>query len=401
MRQSEAEVYAPPTSGVHRHARLGSPDQTQQRVPFRVPAFRLLRSSRLIAVLPALVLLAGCSTLPAPRADVPCSGTTPPEIAISADGKTATTQLSVLTYNIEGLSWPARKGRGPDLREIGTRLRELRATGRAPDVVLFQEMFGDAAKRAVASSGYPAIHSGPRRTTASTTTGLKRLPGRSHIKHGEIGMHVFGSGLAIASRYSIIDHDRASYGLRSCAGFDCLANKGIMLARIEIPGVPSPVDIYDTHMNSQGASRAPTRRNLPAHDRQAREASRFINHTHDDAIPLVFGGDFNMRRSEPRWDNFSKYQSLELVHRLCRDPNSGCEVRVSWHGDTPWMNTQDLQFLWNGDAVKIRPIRVESMFDGQDGGPVLSDHHGFLVTYELSWDAALTRRPACGALAMR
>ncbi|HUD30767.1 MAG TPA: endonuclease/exonuclease/phosphatase family protein [Novosphingobium sp.] len=341
---------------------------------------------RLRRLWPLLALpIAGCSSLPPPVARIACTEAAPPRVARSADGRSATATLSVLTYNIEGLPWPARSGRGPFLAKIGAHLAAMRAAGTAPDIVLFQEMFGDPAKRAVAASGYPAIESGPRRTTRQRGSTTDRLPGRSSVKRGEVGIHVFGSGLAIASRYAIVETDRRAYGRKSCAGFDCLSNKGIMLARVEIPGVPARIDIYDTHMNSRGASGASADRNLAAHDRQALEASEFIERTHDDAAPLIFGGDFNMRHSEERWENFSQYQSLDLVHRICAQPVSACDVRMSWDGDEPWMDTQDLQFFWSGDAVQLRPIRVEAMFDGRPDSPTLSDHDGFLVTYELRW----------------
>ncbi|WP_395394284.1 endonuclease/exonuclease/phosphatase family protein [Novosphingobium sp. BL-8A] len=349
----------------------------------------------------AALLIAGCSTLPPPRAQVTCAQTVPPAITFSANGAIATTRLKVLTYNIEGLGWPARSGRARYLEQIGERLAAMRADGTGPDIVLFQEMFSDAAKRAVKSTGYPAIYSGPHRTTRAKGATRDYLPGHSSLTRGEIGIHVFGSGLAIASRYSILDYSRRAYGRRSCAGFDCLSNKGIALARIDIPGVPSLIDVYDTHMNSRGASGAPAPRNLSAHDRQAQEASRFIDETHDDENPLIFGGDFNMRRSEPRWENFTKYQALDLVHRICMNPASGCDVKMSWDGDEPWMDTQDLQFLWTGEDVRVRPVKVEAMFDGSPGSPMLSDHDGFMVTYELRWKAALTRLPACGRMAGR
>lgn len=335
------------------------------------------------AVLAFALLISGCAA-PLPLRSLACGGGAP-IIAATPDGQMAATTLSVLTYNIEGLGWPARTGRAPSLRAIGDRLANLRAAGQAPDIILFQEMFSGAAKRAVAATGYPAIVTGPRRTTRARGVTKETLPGRSHIKRGEIGLHLTGSGLAIASRYPIVEVDMHAYGRRSCAGIDCLANKGIVLARIVIPGVPTPIDIYDTHMNSRGASRAPAHRNLAAHDRQSLEASAFIDRSHDDAYPLIFGGDFNMRHSESRWENFSRYQSLDLVHRVCANPASDCDVRLSWDGDEPWMDTQDLQFFWPGDRVSIRPIRVEAMFDGGLSGPRLSDHDGFLVTYRLSW----------------
>jgi endonuclease/exonuclease/phosphatase family metal-dependent hydrolase len=148
-------------------------------------------------------------------------------------------------------------------------------------------------------------------------------------------------------------------------------------------------------MNSQGASRAPQKRHRAAHGRQVLEASVFIDATHDDRFPLVFGGDFNMRESKPRWENFSAHQSLRLVHQDCHEPTSGCDVKVSWDGDAPWMDTQDLQFFWGGSLVAIAPIRVEAMFDGSPGSPKLSDHDGMLVTYRLSWPARMAGNHAC------
>jgi endonuclease/exonuclease/phosphatase family metal-dependent hydrolase len=345
------------------------------------------------AVLALSLLASGCAT-PLPLRSMACGTALPPAIMSTPDGQNVAT-LSVLTYNIEGLGWPARSGRAPSLRAIGDRLAALRAEGKAPDIILFQEMFSGPAKQAVAATAYPAIVTGPRRTTRARGVTKDSLPGRSHIKRGEVGLHLTGSGLAIASRYPIVHVDMHAYGRRSCAGIDCLANKGIMLARIAIPGVPTPVDIYDTHMNSRGASRAPAARNLAAHDRQSLEASAFIDRTHDDLYPVIFGGDFNMRHSEPRWENFSRYQSLNLVHRICADPASGCDVRMSWDGDAPWMDTQDLQFFWPGDRVSVRPIRVEAMFDGGPSGPELSDHDGFLVTYLLSWPRTATAQGGC------
>lgn len=102
-----------------------------------------------------------------------------------------------------------------------------------------------------------------------------------------------------------------------------------------------------------------------------------------------------MRHSEPRWENFSRYQSLSLVHRVCADRSSGCDVRMSWDGDEPWMDTQDLQFFWSGSPATIRPIRVEALFDGSPDSPQLSDHDGFMVTYAIEWPATAVVRPFC------
>lgn len=353
-----------------------------------------LRSRRVFIAVGSAALLASCGA-PPPVRTLACSAAAPLPTVQSPDGRFRSATIRVLTYNIEGLGFPARSGRATELRQIGEHLSAMQKAGTGPDIVLFQEMFSTAAKKAVASSGYPAIESGPRRTTRAFESTREKLPGKSKVKRGEIGIHFTGSGLAIASRFPIIETDVRAYGKRSCAGLDCLANKGIMLARIAIPGLPSPIDVYNTHMNSRGASKAPHDRNLAAHDRQALEASEFIDSTHNDAFPVIFGGDFNMRHSEPRWENFSRYQSLNLVHRVCADRNSGCEVKMSWDGDEPWMDTQDLQFFWDGNPATIRPIRVESLFDGRPESPTLSDHDGFMVTYRIEWPASVPASPLC------
>ena len=352
------------------------------------------RKYRLCIGVAFAALVGSCGTSP-PVRTLACSAAPTANVVQSADGTKRTTTLKVLTFNIEGLGFPARKGREPELRQIGERLSAMREVGTGPDIVLFQEMFSGAAKNAVASTGYPAIESGPRRTTRAVDQPHEKLPGKSNPKRGEVGIHFAGSGLAIASRYPIIFTDLLAFGARSCAGLDCLANKGIMLARIAVPGVPTPIDVYNTHMNSRGASKAPAERNLAAHDRQALEASHFIDSTHNDNFPVIFGGDFNMRHSEPRWENFSRYQSLNLVHRVCADQSSGCEVLMSWDGDAPWMDTQDLQFFWEGNPASIRPIRVQALFDGSPDSPQLSDHDGFMVTYEIAWPSTMPSRPVC------
>ncbi len=351
-------------------------------------------SPRRLLVTAGALALAACGPKP-PLRIMACDAVPAATVTMDADGRLARTTLSVLTYNLEGLGWPARKGRAAELRAIGDRLAAMREAGTGPDVILFQEMFSGAAKRAVAASGYPAIAPGPRRTTRPYIGDYEKVAGKAKPLKGELGIRLLGGGLAIASRYPIAESALDAYGRRACAGLDCLSNKGVMLARIAIPGVPAPIDVYNTHMNSRGASKVSEARNGEAHARQALAASKFIARTQDLTAPLIFGGDFNMRHSEDRWAEFSEYHPLTLVHEVCVDPASGCAVRMSWDGDAPWMDTQDLQFFADGERVTVRPIRAQAMFDGGESGPQLSDHDGFLVTYELSWPAGMAAKPAC------
>src|SRR4051794_4099040 len=88
----------------------------------------------------ALGLLLGSCGTPPPLRTMACHSAGTPEIVHAPDGKQAMT-LKVLTYNIEGLGFPARSGRAPELRQIGVKLSAMRSAGTGPDIVLFQEMF--------------------------------------------------------------------------------------------------------------------------------------------------------------------------------------------------------------------------------------------------------------------
>lgn len=174
---------------------------------------------------------------------------------------------------------------------------DLLAEGRAPDVVLFQEVFSPAAIRAVQESGYPVIVGGPSRTRSSRDSANAKREGRRRPTKGELGVRFTGSGLVIASRYPISVKAMDAYSRKTCAGIDCLSNKGVMLIRIMVPGVPAPVEIANTHMNARKASKVRPKRHLAAHRFQTEELAMFIERHHSPDAPLVLGGDFNMRRS--------------------------------------------------------------------------------------------------------
>lgn len=254
--------------------------------------------------------------------------------------------------------------------------------------MLFQEVFSRPAVAAVESAGYPALAAGPKRRSRRDLPAAGRASGRRSWMRGEIGLRLTTGGLAIASVYPIIDQAGEPFGRRGCAGLDCLSNKGALHVRIVIPGAPVAVDVFNTHMNSRKASKAPRRRTLSAHAIQTAELAHFLEVRRDLRAPAILGGDFNMRRSEARFETFSALLPMTLVHRYCSEGADRCDVRASWDGDAPWMDTQDLQLFADGEAVRIRPVRVETMFDGRPDSPALSDHDALRVVYELSWPAS-------------
>ena len=343
-----------------------------------------------IAASAAIILLAaGCASWPPDRYASCPTAPEMPAITRLADGRQSTT-LRILIYNVEGLPWPARKNRGASLDRIGTTLADFRAQGRAPDVVLMQETFTSRAARIGQQAGYANAIGGPKRSDMAKDPAVSgQFVTERRRKKGERAPKLMRSGLYVLSDFPVAEMVREGFARKACAGFDCLAAKGMMLVRVTVPGVPTPIDIFTTHMNSGRAAGVPLERSGEAHRYQALEAAHFLDEHHRPDNPLIIGGDFNMRRNPERFDFFATAVPYTIVHRWCIDRPTTCEVKMSWDGDEPWLDTQDLQAFDNGKTVSVEPVRVEAMFDGSDKGARLSDHDGFFVTYRLSWRAAL------------
>jgi len=345
----------------------------------------MLKASILKPVLAfaVIVSIGGCASMPVERrADAETAAR--PDITVSADGRSASMRIDVLTYNIEGLPWPARRNRSGKLQEIGRRIAASRAAGQGPDIIVFQEVFSKSAVRAVEATGYHSITAGPGAKSRQSRNEDGALPGTRKALKGEIGPNFTSSGLVIASDFMMEKKAYRPFAKGSCAGFDCLSNKGALMASIVIPGMPGRLDVFTTHMQSQGASKVPVERHAAAHFRQTSELSRFVADEGVYDAPVIIAGDFNKRNSDARYYNFKRDLPLDNVHRHCLERPTECEVRQQWRPDE-WRRVQDLQFFASGKTVTVRPVIAEGMFDGGSSGPVLSDHVGFRVIYEVNW----------------
>lgn len=293
-----------------------------------------------------------------------------------------TGEISVLTYNVRGLPWPIAFGRGAALREIGRELAALRREGRQPDVVLIQEGFRDEVEGLFRESGYRYWAEGPTRAER-TAFGGTVLRARDLFRGEGVGK-LMGGGLHVFSDAPIVDVRTAAYN--NCAGVDCLANKGAMLVRLAPAWSPTPIDIVNTHMNSRKASMAPRSRTLPAHNGQVRELDAFLLANRETGNPMLLGGDFNIRNSPARY----YFQALErpytVVGEFCSQPDSGCGDGAADATSEPWLRSQDLQAFAAG-AVRVQPLRAETLFPTKDPKRALSDHDGYLVRYRLAWNA--------------
>ena len=322
----------------------------------------------------ALALLAGLALAqPAPSASAP----------VPATGPDHPLELSVLTYNVRGLPWPVARGRGQALREIGRELGDMRQAHRQPDIVLIQEGFRGAAHDLIRESGYRYWAAGPRRGDRMAGTppdGADAYPRVKYRQHGEGWGKAASAGLYVLSDYPILSTASRPYGY--CAGWDCLANKGVMLVHIAAPGLPQGIDVVNTHLNSRRAAKVPIARSLAAYDLQTEEMNDFIRGQRTPATPLLVGGDFNVMHAPERYSFNAARRGYQVVSELCHAAASRCEEKTPYAGPTPWLQTEDLQAFAEDGGVRIQPLSEALVFARQDGRG-LSDHDGYLVRYRI------------------
>jgi endonuclease/exonuclease/phosphatase family metal-dependent hydrolase len=299
----------------------------------------------------------------------------------------STTEISVLTYNVRGLPWPVDSGRGAALRAIGQELATMRREGRQPDVVLIQEGFRSEIAQLVRTSGYRFWARGPSRSdrAGAPPEGRPAYPMVRYPLVGEGWGKFTGSGLHVLSDQPILAVRTEPF--RACAGLDCLANKGVMLVRVALPGGGGQIDIVNTHLNARTASRTPPARSLRAHNRQTEQLIAFIGREHDPANPLLVGGDFNVKGAPTRYDYAADARPFMVVSEFCDRVEARCDGQAP-AAAKPWLRSQDLQGFRAGGEVQVRPSRVETVFSRTQQRRALSDHDGYLVRYELSRPAS-------------
>jgi endonuclease/exonuclease/phosphatase family metal-dependent hydrolase len=331
-------------------------------------------------------LLAGCASHPLVP---PLPQSARVAVPLDTDPETGRTFaiISVMTYNVAALPWPKRMGTGRAMRRIERAWPTEFAYG-APDVLVLQEAFVPAATALPGRIGYGNFVRGPRRRDRADLFIAKPDPefrSDRRLTRGERLGKLVNSGLVAGTGLRIVSLVTHPFGGHSCAGFDCLANKGVQLLELEVPGMPEPLFILNTHLNSRLASGAPLDRSLAAYRRQMEQVEIFLEREWRGRGPLIWAGDFNARGDPERFEFKEERLVGEMAHRFCvRHPDT-CVVTMSWDNDEPWLDTQDLQGFIEGGWVRVEPIAIRARFDKPVDGRMLSDHDGLEVVWKLSW----------------
>lgn len=297
--------------------------------------------------------------------------------------------LSVMTYNVKGLPWPIVSGRPAALAQIGYRLAQLRKNGKQPDVVLLQEAFIPQAKAIGGLAGYRYVAFGPRVADASAdpTAALGAgFDGEARWSKGEDDGKWVDSGLAILSDYPIVSTARMAFPQDACAGYDCLAAKGALLARIAVPGLSQPVAIVDTHLNSRVATGVSVDRANTAYAWQVAALRRFVARNVRRTDDAIVGGDFNLGRDPARLAAVNAQGGVlqgaseavaSAVERTARSGALDADMMAVNH------RAKDKEYFRPGVGSRLRLRDVDVPFGISQGGFGLSDHLGFVADFDL------------------
>ena len=309
--------------------------------------------------------------------------------------------LSVMTYNVKGLPWPFAKNRSEAFAKMETRLLALRQKNAQPHVIVLQEAFITEAKQIAGNSGYRFIANGPSKYLSSTIRPTLKDIGfasAASFFKGEKSGKVLDSGLQIASDYPILSVKRAAFPAFACAGYDCLANKGILLVTISVPGSATPITIATTHLNSKRGSGVSLARSLHAYQRQISAITSFLDANRDPDLPIIFAGDFNAstveRRSYLAKESVSNWSRLTLHSAL-----QNCIADASLRGrklDTLAnyiaKRGRDWQFYTSGVVATVGAVKLQIPFGRERDGTMLSDHVGFGIVYSVQHNLLGSRK---------
>ena len=296
--------------------------------------------------------------------------------------------LSVLSYNIHGVPWPIAMHRPHALRQIGQALAEMRLEGKQPNVVVLQEAFTRRAKRMVSLGDYRYIVAGPSRHdrfVPPEDPEQRLFSSRDRAIKGEHVGKIEDSGLLVMSDYPIIAVKRMPYPRFACAGFDCLANKGMLLVQIQVPGIAQPVVIVDTHMNSRGASGVADVRSDRAYDWQVQSLHQFVRANVPSDAPAIVAGDFNIGNVPNRLADVTADGGImpggidavrQAVNGTVENPDSANTAAIARHG-------KDWMFGRSGSRTELSLQSVTVPFGRGADGHMLSDHMGYIAHYRV------------------
>lgn len=291
--------------------------------------------------------------------------------------------LRLLSFNINALPNAVKSGGDAQYARIAEILRERRAANTQPHVILLQEAFNAKADVIQETTGYRYIVKGPgHREVSKKGKAHWALQSRKPYASFDDPQKLTGSGLVILSDFPIMEAQHKAFDSDMCAGFDCLSNKAILLARIAVPGLDQPLDVVNSHFNSRRKAGAPKRWTLEAHRRQTDTLDWFLDKV-NSGNPIVLAGDFNTRQ-RARLAYFREKIALNDTAEVCLTLDETCGVDETTKIDEILYDTNDKQFFDSCQSYGLTPVHIVRNFTEQIDGKPLSDHLGYEVHYRIT-----------------
>ncbi|NIJ38092.1 hypothetical protein FHR22_002795 [Sphingopyxis panaciterrae] len=314
-----------------------------------------------------------------------------PPVETLADGRQAM-RLRVLLWNVEGLPWPIRSGREVKLAQIADWIAARRAAGRGPDILILHKAFVPEASRIAVVGGFGSIVPGPaldqRRRLPAAEAPIGYADGARWRKGEGLGKWLDG-GLYIATDLPVLAAQSEAFGADSCAGYDCLSNKGGLVLRVAVPGAPERLTIFNTHRNSREPAKVGIARAEASHRLQTAENDALLAATTPPRSAMIAAGDFNNYRAGDRIGRFANDPAFRLAAK-----GAGMSARAAPMTDQKaWTDAYDLLGFRSSSALRVEPLAVATLFDGKNG-PRLSDHDAQYIVFRLSWRGDAAALPA-------
>ncbi|MEJ2459161.1 MAG: endonuclease/exonuclease/phosphatase family protein [Novosphingobium sp.] len=299
---------------------------------------------------------------------------------------------------IKGLPWPKASDRDAAAENIASQLADLRRAGCQPHVVAVQEAFSSAAKNIGQNSGYRYVAWGPRQSdlgAPATRKEDRRFVSDARFLKGETLGKYADSGLAIFSDFPILRVTRVPFPSFACAGYDCLANKGVLAVALDVPGHERPLVVINTHLNSRKAARVSGQRSLFAFKRQVDTLAQVVGGLPRSA-GLIVAGDFNVGRALNR-SSYLRDHVFAPDHFLVAaseedDGNGERRLGNPAPASAPTLlRTKSLLVF----SPQIDPIGEPRLFGQMGNGRMLSDHIGITRQFLIrrSGEAPVLRDP--------
>lgn len=296
----------------------------------------------------------------------------------------AETELHVMSYNIKALPslilsgtyketrFPligkilagalTAKEKGIQVAKSGARTAASGAGAQGPHIVLLQEAFS-VTESLFLSAAFPHVAEGP----------------------GPNSFLGVNSGLYILSRYPIEKQASRAFGRGNCEGWDCLSNKGVQFARITVPGLSRPLEVFNTHLQAG-------RDDKESRFRQVKILIEFFKEHHEEGNPVIFAGDFNFRPGlgQKSYLEFANALGFQHAGKHCLEKGCALTQDVGWHGI--WERAVDHQFFAHGKGIEVVPLSVARTYREEVEGHKLSDHPAHEVRYVLRAPAGAAGR---------